>query len=311
MTTTPPTRSRAATMSLWLAIGALIVAALMGGFFIIVGDQANIAGRAWLTLFLVLLFAGAVVLDAQVADGPNRWYLAASTIVNVVIVAIGLLKLWNGWLQGPNTSDPGVWAEQFGRLIGIIVLLRLALLITQLYGLHFVTRARSSVGKITSIITIGMVWVAALVLVIPAAFPAYDWPDWWWRIAGAAALVAVVMTVIPLIIRAFEPKAPRPEPQYTAAATGYAAPGPVSYAPNQYAAPHVQPQYQPVPPEFQAQAAQAPVGESAPATAAAPAPAPAPAAAPAEAPAAEAAPAAEQAPAASEEQPPAAPVPPQ
>ncbi|WP_167050624.1 hypothetical protein [Salinibacterium sp. ZJ77] len=266
MTTTPPQRSRAATMSLWLAVGALIVAAIMGGFFIIVGDQANVAGRAWLTLFLVLLFAGAVVLDAQVSDGPNKWYLTASTITNVVIVAVGLMKLWNGWLQGENTSDPGVWSAQFGRLIAVAVLLRLALLVTQLYGLYFVTRARSQVGKITAGITIGMVWIAALVLAVPASFPAYDWPEWWWRIAGAASLVAVVMAVIPVIIRAFEPKPERAAvetPAYQAPAAGYAPAGYQAYQQPVYQQPAAQPAYQPVPPEYQQQAA-APVAAAQP-----------------------------------------------
>ncbi len=103
----PVQRSRTARIALWLSIGMLVAAALLGGFFIIVGDQANVAGRAWLTMLLVAVFAGTVLLDTTIADGPNRWYLAASTIVNVVLVAIGLMKVWNGWLQPANTADPG------------------------------------------------------------------------------------------------------------------------------------------------------------------------------------------------------------
>jgi len=249
MTATPPPapdaapekRSRAATMSLYLAIGALIAAAALGGFFIIVGDQANIAGRAWLTLLLVALFAGAVVLDAFAARGPNRWYLGVSTIVNVVLVAIGLLKLWNGWLQPEDTAAASVWLLQMLRLLMIIAVLRLAVLFTQLYGLHFVTRARTQLGKLVSVLTVGLVWATALVLAAPAAFPAPAWPDWWWRIAGATTLVAVVTTVIPLIMRAFEPRAPKPPkpvvqqpayyaqqvPGYYGQVPGQPAPGPV------------------------------------------------------------------------------------
>jgi hypothetical protein len=272
MTTTPPSdgsapqapetpavrRSRAATMSLFLAIGALIAAAVLGGYFIIVGDQANIAGRAWMTLLLVGLFAGAVVLDANVGNGPNRWYLGVSTIVNVVLVAIGLIKLWNGWLQPEDTAAASVWFVQTMRLVLIIVLFRLALLFTQLYGLYFVTRARSQVGKITAILTIGLVWVTALILAIPAAFPEPEWPDWWWRVAGAATLVAVVTTVIPLIVRAFEPKAPKPaqpvqpvQQQYYQA-PGYYAQQPVQVQPVPPGVQQVQPAppgVQPVPPQ--------------------------------------------------------------
>lgn len=224
-TTTPeaPRRSRAAVAALYLAIGALIAAALLGAFFIIVGDQSNVAGRAWLTLFLVALFAGAVLLDTNVSNGPNRWYLIVSTLVNIVIVAIGLLKLWNGWLQPEDTASAWVWTVQMWRLFGIIVLLRLALLFMQFYGLAFVTRARTALGKILAIVTIALVWMTALVLAIPAAFPEFAWPEWWWRIAGATALIAVVTTVVPLLLRAFEPKPPKPAvPQvYAAPAQGY------------------------------------------------------------------------------------------
>ena len=219
MTATPPPgnapesptrRSRGATAALYLAIGALVAAAVLGAYFIIVGDQANVAGRAWLTLFLVALFAGAVVLDANVSSGPNRWYLGVSTIVNVVLVAVGLLKLWNGWLQPEDTAAASVWFAQFFRLLAVVIVLRLALLFMQLYGLAFVTRGRTQVGKIMAIVTIGLVWATALVVAIPAAFPETEWPEWWWRLAGATSLVAVVTTVIPLLLRAFEPKAPKP-----------------------------------------------------------------------------------------------------
>ncbi|RQP11711.1 MAG: hypothetical protein EAS51_04725 [Microbacteriaceae bacterium] len=242
MTATPPPdvtaaeapagRSRTATAALYLAIGALVAAAALGAYFIIAGDQANVAGRAWLTLLLVALFAGAVVLDANVGTGPNRWYLGVSTIVNVIIVAVGLMKLWNGWLQPEDTAAASVWFVQMVRVLGVIVLLRLALLFMQLYGLRFVTRGRTRLGKIMAIVTIGLVWATAIVLAIPAVFPEHDWPDWWWRVAGATSLVAVVTAVIPLLLRAFEPKVPKP-PQ-PVQQPGYV---PAQQAPPYYAAP--------------------------------------------------------------------------
>lgn len=241
----PARRGRAATAALYIAIGALVAAAALGAYFIIAGDQANVAGRAWLTLLLVGLFAGAVVLDANVDNGPNRWYLGVSTVVNVVIVAVGLLKLWNGWLQPEDTAAASVWLAQMARLLAVIVLFRVALLFMQLYGHHFVRRGRTPVGKIMAIVTISLVWATALVLAAPAIFPATDWPDWWWRIAGATSLVAVVTTVIPLLLRAFDPNKPKPAPAQPVA---YA---PVQQAPGYYA----QQPYpgQPVPQQYPAQ----------------------------------------------------------
>lgn len=229
MTTTPSPQgpSRARTMALWLAIGTLVAAALLGGYFIIVGDQAAAAGRAWLTLILMAAFAGAVVLDATYSDGPNRWYLPASVIANVLIVLVGLFKIWNGWLQPANTADAVVWSEQWLRLIGVILLVRSVLFATQLYGLHFVTRGRSPITKVSASVSLVFAWLCALFLAIPASFPQPQWPDWWWRSSGAMALVAVVLAVIPLIVRAFEPRKPRAP----LVPSGYAPPHPGQQAP--------------------------------------------------------------------------------
>lgn len=236
--TTPVTtqpRSRWTRIALFLTIGTLLAAAVLGAWFIILGDQANIAGRAWLTLLLVLIFAGVVILDTAVAKGPNTWYLPVSTIINVVLLAVGLLKLWNGPLQPADTAAGDVWAVQAGRFILVIILLRLALILTQVYWRFVVVRAKSPITRATGILTVVLIWIAALVPAIPAAFPEAAWPDWWWRIAGAAALVAVVATVIPLIVRAFEPREAKPAPAvHPAAAEQLAAQQ--QYAAQQYAA---------------------------------------------------------------------------
>lgn len=211
MTAMQPKRSRTATFSLYLVVGTLLAAAVLGGILIIVGDQANVAGRAWLTLLLVGAFAGAVALDSVASNGPNQWYLAASTIVNIVIVAIGLNKLWNGWLQPHNTADPLVWILQIWVFLLVVVLLRLALLVTQLYWHFFVSRAKITLTRVTGMVALLLAWITALVLAIPLALPEADWADWWWRIAGATSLIAIVALVVPVVVRAFEPKPPKPQ----------------------------------------------------------------------------------------------------
>jgi len=228
----PPARqrSRTATIALGLSISMLVAAAVLGGIFIILGDQANVAGRAWLTLLLVGLFAGAVVLDGSMPEGRNRLYLAASTILNVILLAIGLLKIWNGWLQPADTASAAVWTGQIARFVSIILLMRVALLLTQLYVPRFLTGATKTGVRISSLATLVFAWLTVLELALPAAFPAADWPSWWWRTAGATSLIAIVGLVIPLVLRAFEPKPPAqelppqeyPQQQWNPQWTGYA-----------------------------------------------------------------------------------------
>lgn len=214
-----PTQSALRRFALWLTIATLVVAGLLGGYFIIFGDQANVAARAWLTLLLLAAFAGAVVFDGSLPDGPNRWYLTASTMLNIFLVLIGLIKVWGGPLQPDNTYDGWVWGSQFNRWLGLVLVVRAALMVTQLWVHHFIGRASNSVTRRTAWLTVAFVWLTAIVFVIPLSFPNLKplgldgYADWWWRIAGATALVMTVTLLIPLVVRAFAPKAPRsPQP---------------------------------------------------------------------------------------------------
>lgn len=207
--------------ALRLTVGALIASAVLGGVFIILGDQSGIAARAWLTLGAVTLFALAAMADGVNSDGPNRWYLATSTALNVFLLAVALVKLWNGPLQPADTVDAGVWVLQVTRWLCAVAVVRAALLLSQLYTVHFFAGLRAPLSRMAGALTLTLVWLTACVFVVPLSFPNLQpiglsgYPAWWWRTAGATTLVMAVSIVIPLIVRVFEPKAPRPlEPMH-------------------------------------------------------------------------------------------------
>jgi len=190
--------------AMWLTIGVLLGAALLGGVFIVVGDQANVAGRAWLTLAVVACFAGTVLLDTSLGTGRNRWYLSASTALNAVLVALALLKTWNGWLQPADTADAGVWSAQAGRFLLVVLLVRAALALTQVALPSAVLRTGSPVTRGSARAAVVLLWVTTLLLALPPSFPEATWPGWWWRSAGAVALVMLVTATIPVVVRAFD-----------------------------------------------------------------------------------------------------------
>ncbi|MGO4594519.1 hypothetical protein AB4Z18_11930 [Leifsonia sp. 2TAF2] len=196
-------RARARALSLWLAIGMLIAAAVLGAVFIILGDQADIAGRAWLTLLLAAAFAGAVVLDATLEEGPNQWYLPASIGLNVVLVVVGLLKIWGGFFQPENIGASLVWSEQLFLFVWIVVLLRASLLITQTYGHRFAGQGKSKATRVFAAMALVFVWVLAVLLTLPPALPQAQWSELWWRFIGAATLMTLVLFLIPVIVFAF------------------------------------------------------------------------------------------------------------
>lgn len=230
---TPSTAARARVWSLWLAIGVLVTAAVLGAVFIIVGDQAAVSGRAWLTLFLAAAFAGVVILDASVGTGPNRWYLPASISVNSLLLVVGLLKIWGGFFQPDDTGAARVWSTQFFLFVWVVILLRVALLITQTYGRRFVVRATKQLTNAFAALALVFLWGTTLVLSLPAALPEANWPDLWWRYVGASALVTVVLLLVPVVLLAFEPRAPRPRP-VVVPPPGYGYPGAPGQTPGPY-----------------------------------------------------------------------------
>jgi len=218
------TRSRIRTIALWVTIGVLIAGAVLGGVFIILDEQSGIVGRAFMTLLLVGLFAVAVLIDGRVPEGENRWYLPTSMLLNVVLLVIGLIKVWNGPLQPADTTAFDVWWVQTWRWIGVVAIVRAALVITQFYVPPFLTRAKSRITRLSAQITVGLIWLTALIYFVPLSFPnleplgLHDYSRRWWSVSGATALVAAVVVVIPLVVRAFEPKPQKTPPTYGPAA---------------------------------------------------------------------------------------------
>ena len=57
--------------AIWVAIGALIAAAIVCVIWVLVGSQNGIVGRAFLTILLLAGFAGVAILDAHLAPAVS------------------------------------------------------------------------------------------------------------------------------------------------------------------------------------------------------------------------------------------------
>jgi len=80
--------------SLWVAIGALIAAALVCVVWVLVGDQNGLIGRAFLTILLLAAFAGIAILEAGLAPHRPDWLQVAGMVTLVVALPVGLVKFW-------------------------------------------------------------------------------------------------------------------------------------------------------------------------------------------------------------------------
>ena len=59
--------------AIWIAIGALIAAALVCVVWVLIGDQDGIIGRAFLTILLLAAFAGIAIVESNLAQRRSDW----------------------------------------------------------------------------------------------------------------------------------------------------------------------------------------------------------------------------------------------
>lgn len=220
--------------AIWIAIGALIAAALVCVVWVLIGDQDGIIGRAFLTILLLAGFAGIAILEAGLAPRRPDWLALASMITWIVALIAGAIKIW-------LPAEPYEYVGGVGRffmLLLIIGVLQLALLHVRL----FVPAARRYVTTFTQVIyyvTIVMLVLLVGMLVIYLTLPdTFHYGDVYWRIVVALAiLTAVGTTLIPLLNALFAPKkreAPFVPNAYAHGAVGGSSVAPVAPAPQQW-----------------------------------------------------------------------------
>lgn len=189
--------------AIWIAIGALIAAALVCVVWVLVGDQDGLIGRAFLTILLLAAFAGIAILEASLAARRPDWLALTSMITWIVALIAGAIKIW-------LPEQPGEYAAGVGRFflfLVIIGVLQLGLLHVRL----FTPAAQRYVTTFTRVIyyvTIAMLVLLVAMLVIYLTLPdTFTCGDLYWRfVVALAILTAVGTTLIPLLNALFAPK---------------------------------------------------------------------------------------------------------
>lgn len=191
--------------AVWVAIGALIAAAIVCVVWVLVGTQNGIIGRAFLTVLLLAAFAGVAILDAHLAGRRPAWFALASMVTWVVTLLIGAVMIW--------LPERYSWSgfNRFVQFLLIVLILQLMLLHLRLYTRAF-RRHVTTFTQIVAIVTIALVIGLAIMLVLPLVIGEWvDFRDLYWRFVVAITILAAVGTaLIPLINALFAPKRPRP-----------------------------------------------------------------------------------------------------
>lgn len=221
---TSPESNRILRASIWVAIGALVAAALVCVVWVLLGDDNGIVGKAFLTILLLAAFAGVTIAEANLAARRPAWLTLASMISWVLILLIGAFLIWM-----PTTGVFGLGAERFFKFILIGLIIQGALLHARLF-LRAYERHQTTFTTIVTYVTIGLVVILAAMLVLPLMTEEYvDYRPMYWRVVVALAILAAVGTaLVPLVNALFAPKKPRAAT--APAPTAYYAPAPAVHA---------------------------------------------------------------------------------
>jgi hypothetical protein len=217
---TPPTKDASAPhllrIAIWVAIGALIAAAIVCVIMVLVGTSNGIVPRAFFTILLLAAFAGVALLDAHLAPRRPVWFALLSMVVWVLTLLIGAVMIWMPEPDRFGFYDYGGFGRFFNFLV-IVLVLQLAVLHVRLYVKAW-QRRRTAFTTAVAWTTLILVGLLAIMLVFPLMLS--DWIhfyDIYWRLTVAVAILAAVGTaLVPLVNALFAPRHPR-----AAAPTGW------------------------------------------------------------------------------------------
>ncbi|MCR2792008.1 hypothetical protein NQ156_02920 [Microbacterium sp. zg.Y625] len=212
---TSPASAKLLRAAIWVAIGALIAAALVCVVWVLFGPEERLVARAFLTILLLAGFAGVAILEARLAPSRPAWFALASMATWVVTLLIGAFMIW---MPEPDRYF-GVGVDRFFRFLLIVLILQLALLHVRLFTKAH-ARYTTSFTTIVTYVTIALVVILAVMLVVPLMLSDYlDFEAIYWRIVVALAILAAVGTaLVPLVNVLFAPKRERPKAAVHAAA---------------------------------------------------------------------------------------------
>lgn len=209
--TAPPTDDRSSRLvraAIWVAIGALIAAALVSVVWVLIGTQNGVVGRAFLTILLLAAFAGAAILDAHLAPNRPAWFALVSMGSWVLILLVGAVLIWMP--DRAFMSYEPIGLTRFLSFLLVALVVQLAVLHVRLYT-RAIDRSPTTFNRAAGYTTIALVAILTLMLVVPLTVREYvEFEDLYWRIVVAVSILAAVGTaLVPLVNVLFAPKAPR------------------------------------------------------------------------------------------------------
>lgn len=191
--------SRSRKIAINLVIYALIAVAVVSVVAVMIGSFDTIVANAVLTVVALAGFALIVWLETIGADNRPIWMTVSVVIVWAVVLLAWVIKIWI-----PYGSE---WYEDNAPLRFVQILLiggiaRLACLHAQLTLRKYKKFRSVATASIAANVAVFLVGALALLLIVPlVSSPWVEYPQLYWRIVSAVAILAAVATVVVPLFR--------------------------------------------------------------------------------------------------------------
>jgi hypothetical protein len=213
-------------------VGAIIAAAAVGIFAVIVGSFGTLQAKLLYTIILFVAFTFLSLYDAQVSAKHNERFAVISVFVSVYLMLVGIIKIWfadfglhntltqNGDYYGSvSTQSPfDAIYTNFIEWIGLVLIARGALLYVDML---LAIRRNYIYNSLSAIVngTIAVVAILAALFSLPIIFHHTHFADAYYRADGVAVILVLLGTVlIPIIGRFFGERVARPVRAYPSTA---------------------------------------------------------------------------------------------
>ncbi|WP_424449210.1 hypothetical protein [Microbacterium arborescens] len=204
---TSPESNKLLRAAIWVAIGALIAAAIVCVVWVLIGSGTGIVARAFMTVLLLAGFAGIAILESHLAARRPAWFALTSMGTWVIALLVGAVMIW---LPSPTESF-GWGYERFLRFLLILLILQLALIHLRLFTKAY-ARNPTTFLSIVTYVTISFLAIVAVMLIVPLV--GGEWftflPIYWRVVVALTILAAVGTALVPLVNALLMPRAPQP-----------------------------------------------------------------------------------------------------
>lgn len=193
-------------------IGAVVAAAAVAIYGVIVGSFGALELKLLLVIVVFVAFALFALFDAELVSRRSDRLALAGLLVAVYLLVAGILLIALATPVAFETTQERT-GEMFGRWIGLVVIARGLMLWLLLLDEGRRAYRTPHIDRVAAA-TMALAAVFAVLLSIPT-FPWVDvhWPDPYWRSLGVAAILALLgSALIPLLGRFFGRRTPAAAP---------------------------------------------------------------------------------------------------